>query len=381
MFFLEDSSKIGMLSGGCLEYDLQCRAKEMFHTGDVKICKFDLRAEDDLGWGRGAGCNGIVTVMLRDVDDIFKESLLFLHEQLKRGHPVLFQQSLESGFEFNFSSGSEHRGTLKKVSSIGQIEPFQNSAGQKWVKDEQYYHQWIWPAPSVYLFGAGADARPFAALASSVGYNVHICDWREELCTQDHFPTAASFQIGPIKQLLNQITFTELDSVVIMTHDFQVDQQLLRVLQKEKLFYVGLLGSKKRTRRLLGNAVPDWLHSPIGLSIGADGPEEIAVQHYCRNDCHPERKSSMSIIGIYLAAGKSRRMGRNKLSLAVGKMALGSLALDTAVQSSLDEICVVVNGIDDLSWMPERLKGHEKYKVVKCTDADEGLVSFAPLRH
>ena len=81
----------------------------------------------------------------------------------------------------------------------------------------------------------------------------------------------------------------------------------------------------------------------------------------------------MSIIGIYLAAGKSRRMGRNKLSLAVGKMALGSLALDTAVQSSLDEICVVVNGIDDLSWMPERLKGHEKCKVVKCTDADEGL--------
>ena len=62
-----------------------------------------------------------------------------------------------------------------------------------------------------------------------------------------------------------------------MTHDFQVDQQLLRILQKEKLFYVGLLGSEKRTRRLLGHAVPDWLHSPIGLSIGADGPEEIAV--------------------------------------------------------------------------------------------------------
>ena len=108
MFFLEDSSKIGMLSGGCLEYNLQCRAKEMFHTGDVKICKFDLRGRMTR-MGRGAGCNGIVTVMLRDVDDIFKESLLFLHEQLKRGRPVLFQQSLESGFEFNFSSGSEHR--------------------------------------------------------------------------------------------------------------------------------------------------------------------------------------------------------------------------------------------------------------------------------
>lgn len=80
----------------------------------------------------------------------------------------------------------------------------------------------------------------------------------------------------------------------------------------------------------------------------------------------------MPIIGIYLAAGKSRRMGSNKLSLAVGKMTLGSLALDTAVQSSLDGICIVANGNDDLSWMSERLKSHEKCKIVICPDAHEG---------
>ena len=80
----------------------------------------------------------------------------------------------------------------------------------------------------------------------------------------------------------------------------------------------------------------------------------------------------MSIIGIYLAAGKSRRMGTNKLSLAVGKMALGSLALDTAVQSSLDSICIIVNKNDELTWISERLKSHEKCKVVTCPDADTG---------
>ncbi|MFC5603367.1 XdhC family protein [Sporosarcina koreensis] len=277
MVFFEDGSRIGLLSGGCLEYDLQCRSKEMFHTGEVMICDFDLRAEDDLGWGRGAGCNGIVTVMLRAVDDVFKKSLLFLQERLKQGHPVHYLQSLESDFEFRLQSGLERHGTLMKTYSMDKIKPFQHTAGREWTNDESFYHQWIWPAPSVYLFGAGADARPFAALASSVGYDVHVCDWREANCTAENFPAAASFHVGPIQELLDRITFTELDSVVIMTHDFQADRQILLTLQKEKLLYAGLLGSVKRTERLLGRDKPEWLHSPIGLSIGADGPEEIAV--------------------------------------------------------------------------------------------------------
>lgn len=80
----------------------------------------------------------------------------------------------------------------------------------------------------------------------------------------------------------------------------------------------------------------------------------------------------MSIIGIYLAAGKSRRMGRNKLALAVGKKTLGSLALDTAIQSTLDTVCIVVNENDELSWLPKRMKTHEKCKVVICPGSDEG---------
>ena len=80
----------------------------------------------------------------------------------------------------------------------------------------------------------------------------------------------------------------------------------------------------------------------------------------------------MSIIGIYLAAGNSRRMGRNKLALPVGKMALGSLALDTAVQSILNGIGIITNEKDNLSWIPDRLKNHKKCKVIICPDADDG---------
>ncbi|MDN4607618.1 nucleotidyltransferase family protein [Sporosarcina highlanderae] len=80
----------------------------------------------------------------------------------------------------------------------------------------------------------------------------------------------------------------------------------------------------------------------------------------------------MAIIGIYLAAGLSRRMGQNKLALQVGKMTLGSLALDTAIDSSLDRICIVTNADDDLSWMPSRMRFHEKCTILPCPDSIVG---------
>ncbi|WHT47218.1 XdhC family protein [Sporosarcina thermotolerans] len=252
MFFTERGSKIGMLSGGCLEADLQSRARELFHTGQVQVCEFDLSSEDDLGWGRGAGCNGVVTVLLRDVDNEFRKGLLFLHDHLQKKQCVTFLQELEGDFNYHFSSEPYQIGTLP-INKINETpHPYQQAAGRRWIEDESFYYQAIWPEPVLYVFGAGVDARPFAALAAKVGYSVHICDWRPSLCSEKHFPSAASFQIGSIEELLKNITFTQLDSVVIMTHDFQVDKLILKRIQDEQLLYAGLLGSKKRTSRLLG---------------------------------------------------------------------------------------------------------------------------------
>lgn len=277
MFFMEDGSKVGILSGGCLEADLQCRSRELFHTGQVQICEFDLSSEDDIGWGRGAGCNGVVTVLLRDIDDEFRQGLLFLHDRLQKKQCVTFLQEMGGDFIYRFSSEAYHSGTLPNITINETMHPFQRIAGRRWIEDKPFYYQTIWPKPTLYLFGAGADARPFVAMAAKVGYSVHICDWRPSLCSEQHFPSAASFQIGGIEELLKNITFTPLDSVVIMTHDFQVDRLILERIQDEQLLYAGLLGSKKRTTRLLGGVIPNWLHSPIGISIGAEGPEEIAV--------------------------------------------------------------------------------------------------------
>lgn len=74
------------------------------------------------------------------------------------------------------------------------------------------------------------------------------------------------------------IHFSPYDYAIVMSHNFRRDQQLVRLLSERQLCYLGILGSKNRTERLLkGGPVPMEVHSPVGLAIGAEGPEEIAV--------------------------------------------------------------------------------------------------------
>ncbi|WP_186670413.1 NTP transferase domain-containing protein [Sporosarcina sp. BP05] len=80
----------------------------------------------------------------------------------------------------------------------------------------------------------------------------------------------------------------------------------------------------------------------------------------------------MKIIGIYLAAGNSSRMGSHKLALPVGTMTVGSLALETALKSQLDEIFVITKDTDDADWLPEEMKSDSRCSIIKCSTAHEG---------
>ncbi|MBE1556103.1 XdhC family protein [Sporosarcina limicola] len=280
MLLKEDDTRLGVISGGCLESDLHNRAQGLFNTGKTDVFRYDLSAEDDLGWGRGAGCNGVVTVMVRAIDATFRKALTFLNDQLQAKQPVYYMQSMKDFNMYSFISRSGAKfGEVNDETrpELDTATPFQNIAGQVTVCDETVYRQVVWPKPNLYIIGAGADARPLARVAGNVGYAVHLLDWRESLCNELYFPTAESFQLGDLEKLIGNIPFSPLDSVIVMTHDFQQDIKLVQSLCSFQLLYLGVLGSKKRMKRLYGGEVPDWIHSPIGLSIGADGPEEIAV--------------------------------------------------------------------------------------------------------
>ena len=280
MLFQQDGTQFGVISGGCLENDLQSRARDLFETEKVEVIQYDLSAEDDLGWGRGAGCNGGVSVLIRDIDRQFRRFLSLMQQQLLDKEPVLFIQSMNMFNDYSGITQNGHRYGSQEDEMPGKMHatiPFQHQAGQEIIHGKNVYVQLIWPEPSLYIIGAGADARPLALLAHSVGYAVHLLDWRQSLCNEIHFPTASTFQIGDVGKLVETIRYSPLDSIVIMTHDFQRDMNIMQKVRHTPLLYLGILGSKKRTQRLIDGVIPEWIHSPIGLSIGADGPEEIAV--------------------------------------------------------------------------------------------------------
>lgn len=168
-----------------------------------------------------------------------------------------------------------------------RVEP--GARGRRPVLDGERFVEPLWPPARLVLFGAGHVARAIAPLARSVGFEVIACD-DGEVTSMDEPPAWAddavpSFDPRDVERQVGPLGAA--DYVVILTRDHSIDQEILeRLLPREELGYLGLIGSRGkigRFRRRLeqkGIATEErWarLHAPVGLDIGAETPEEIAV--------------------------------------------------------------------------------------------------------
>ena len=289
MLFLPGGRQIGLISAGCLEADLAHQAEKLLNVDDIhsRHLIYDTSAEDDLSWGRGAGCNGKVHILLEKVDKEMRDQLNRVREYLKSGRPVTIVKLLQDDFAIKktlFITEQEQAAGHSQVQSTDQLAQLalkNKKACLHYLKDIQQtaFVQPIAPKPRVFLFGAGPDARPFASMAAKTGFSVHVWDWRPVYCSKDYFPEAHIMQPKPFHETKKEFHFVSTDSIVIMTHDFQKDKEIIHHMAHEtQAAYLGILGPRKRTMRLLGqNEIPEHIHSPIGLSIGAEGPEEIAI--------------------------------------------------------------------------------------------------------
>lgn len=275
MLFLENGKQIGMLTAGCVETDLAVKAEEIFKKQEAKVLHYNISAEDDLNWGQGAGCNGTIDILLEPVTDKMKEDFKIVKRSLDSSKAVIVLKKLEQLGEYLFIE--DEGGPLGNWSgSIPKIT-YTSKSGIIPGPDTVYQHTFQ-PKPRLVVFGAGPDAKPLVALAAKTGFSVTVCDWREGFCQKKYFPNADQLLLGYPKKLLNQISFSPYDFVIIMSHHFDKDQELLKALRKEQIKYLGVLGPRERTKRLLNlENIPSWIYSPVGMNIGAKGHEEIAV--------------------------------------------------------------------------------------------------------
>jgi len=269
--------RIGSISGGCLEEDVMLRARAVATTGQPELVTYDTSSENDLVWGVGLGCHGIVHVLLEPIPSPRPAWVHFLATQLAARLPTPLAVIWRS------TDPSQALGT--------QLAPAEPSSQQTLAsvpsQTSTVFLETITPAPSLIIFGAGDDAQPLAQLAQILSWHVTIADPRASFATAARFPTVDRLIVAPAHELVARIAPESDACVVVMTHHYVHDVPILRNLFSYDFPYIGLLGPKKRATRILADLARDGFipspaqlarfHAPIGLDLGADSPGDVAL--------------------------------------------------------------------------------------------------------
>ena len=167
--------------------------------------------------------------------------------------------------------------------------------------DLSYFYQVIKPAPLLAVFGGGVDARPVVAIAAQLGWQVILCDSRMSYAREGYFNGAHSICRLPFAELSLAPWLQTLNAALVLTHNVKLDGEALKLLTLSKVKYVGLLGPLHRTERVMQNAELDptafnfVLANPVGLRLGGELPESIALSMLSEVHAFLEKTDALSI--------------------------------------------------------------------------------------
>jgi xanthine dehydrogenase accessory factor len=289
MLVLDDGAQVCMLSGGCLEAEVVESALQVIQTGRSTVVHYDL--SEDATWGLGLGCGGSVDVRLERVEGdavafawlaalrngeaaalcipLAGDGKLLISAQTVQGRlpdPALHTFAVQAAHA-RLSTRDPRAATL--TSPQGQEVFIDVNA----------------PAPELLIYGAGHDAQPLSAQAVALGYRVTVVDPRAAYLTPGRFPGAALLPLAP--EELHGLQVGPRTQSIIMNHHLDRDRVCLWHALNSGASFIGVLGPRSRYHQLTDalaaeelHATPEQLervHSPVGLSIGAEAPEEVAV--------------------------------------------------------------------------------------------------------
>ncbi|MCU1347846.1 MAG: Alanine dehydrogenase [Acidobacteria bacterium] len=223
----ERGEAAGVISGGCVERDLGLRFAELFGNGEPRLITYDSSSESDIVFGTGLGCRGAIDMYVEPFD---------------AAQPPRLVRELRWNGREAVPWTTELAGRELLVESIR-------------------------PQRTLAVFGGGPDAPPVAKLAESIG-------WQATL--------AAPRDLHP-DDVAKRLDLASFDAAVIMTHNYLFDLTLLGALLPSPIPYVGLLGPRSRGDELVAQvdgitpAMRARLHNPIGLDLGGESPDEIAL--------------------------------------------------------------------------------------------------------
>lgn len=268
-FLIEDDGRtLGGVSGGCLEADVREIALRVMRTGVPKLLHYDTGADDSTVWGLGLGCNGSVDIFVQPATVAPTLDVL-------RGLGARLEQRSAIAISTVIDGPAE-------VGRTVLLDGVARDAVSRVMTDDSriVFTEVLQPPPVLIVCGAGDDARPLVSMASEAGFAVTVVDHRQTFLTAERFASARRLLVMRPDGDLGQLRIDAHSLVIIKTHSYAHDRDWLKACLNSPAPYIGLLGPRGRAEEMLGelDAANDArVFAPVGLSVGADGPEQIAI--------------------------------------------------------------------------------------------------------
>src|SRR5882672_5704421 len=286
----EDGSTAGNVSGGCLEQDVREVALQVIRKGEPELRSYCSSADEIAAWDLGVGCEGQVDVYV-ELADVRPRERALLDERRpfvacgvipgKGERPGKGQRLVVTADRAEGDLGSPGLTARAMTKARELLES--GESGIHEIGGRSVFFDALVPPPQLVVLGAGDDARPLVLFAADVGFRVVVVDRRPGFLTVDRFPTAAALVQSAGDELAAALPLDAECYTVVMNHNFADDQAYVRALMKTPVAYVGMLGPRQRTERILRNLIAEGpmdegrVYGPVGLDIGTDGAEQVAL--------------------------------------------------------------------------------------------------------
>lgn len=285
MAVFPDGSTIGTIGGGAVEYRSAQMALEALKSGSSRTHAFRLSSNEveDIGMI----CGGNVTVYFQ----CLRPEHLPLVEEICRllteegGSTWLVTVLREEG---DWDMGIYDRANGLRFTDaveLSTLEPLLQSGGVLRKGDPALFVEPLTTTGTVYIFGGGHVGQALVPFLTMTDFRVVVFDSRPHAARPERFPGAARVILGDYGRIGDYVTLTADDYAVVMTPGHQSDREILSQVLRTPATYVGCIGSRHKVAKtrelLLSQGIPeadiDRIHSPIGLPIGGETPQEVAL--------------------------------------------------------------------------------------------------------
>ncbi len=286
----ESEQYVGNVSGGCLEADVREVAQRVLRTGVAELRTYCGGSDEVSAWDLGVGCDGEVEILVEPVSSARIPERGAMVREAAYLAVTLLRETRECG--------GAPRLVVTDAGTFGSLgddslDAHVRAHAESWLSEGESHIvvvrgarllvDVLAPPPRLVVVSAGDDARMLARIASDVGFRVVVVDRRPGLLQRERFPSNVALLESDAARLNELLVLEACSFCVVMTHDFADDTAYMRALLRTPARYLGVLGPRQRTERMLarlrseGPVDDSRIYGPVGLDIGTDGAEQVAV--------------------------------------------------------------------------------------------------------